>query len=259
MKKSLLLLLFAVAAGISLHAAPYQRKLPRTYVFSRGQWHYNPVLNYAGRWVDIPLLNDPELTDGSGSWSTPPALKEMEKIVLSYGLDGLASLKGNGTPALIRMLEQNNVPGFILLPEIYASGVGMYKPGLPLDKMRSQTDHVFLTALGSKITLKHNGKTIISSYNADDRPAEFWRDLLADYRRTHGDKFIFLPLIERPVGQAWHRWRTKYNSGNWAQEDEEAIKEHFRAYTRACDGLYLACAPVISNADRHTDIKFSVK
>jgi len=253
--KKVCLLLCAVAALIAA-AAPYQRKLPKTYVFSRGQWHYNPVLNYGGRWVDIPLLTDPELTDGSVSWSTPPALKEMEKIVLSYGLDGLASLKGNGTPALIRMLEKNNVPGFVLLPEIYATGVGMYKAGLPLNEMRSRTDYVFLSALKSNLTLKHNGKTIISSYNADDRPADFWRELLADYRRTEGDKFIFLPLIERPGRKAWHVWRSKYNSGSWSKDDAEAIKAHYREYARACDGLYVACAPVISNADRHTDIKF---
>ena len=254
MKKSLILLC-AVAAAV-LCAAPYQRKLPRTYVFSRAQWHYNPQLNYAGRWVDIPLLNDPELTDGTASWSTAPALKEMEKNALMYGLDGMASLKGNGTPQLINMLEENRVKGFILLPEIYASGVGLYKAGLPLDKMRSQTDRVFLAAKDSYLTLKHNGKTIISSYNADDRPAEFWRDLLADYRRTEGDKFIFLPLLERPGKKAWHVWKTKYNSGNWSNEDAETIKAHYREYARACDGLYVASAPVISNADRHTDIRF---
>ncbi|MBR2344764.1 MAG: hypothetical protein IKA71_03140 [Lentisphaeria bacterium] len=255
MKKRLLLWCF-LGITVMLSAGSYQRKLPKTYIFSRGQWHYNPVLNYSGRWVDMPLLVDPELNTGLRGSTSQAGLKALELNVKRYGLDGLASLKGNGTPELIGMLEKNAVPGFILLPEIYATGVGMYKAGVPLDKMRQHTDLVFLPAARSSITLKHNGKTIISSYNADDRPAEFWKELLADYRKTEGDKFLFLPLIERPGKRAWHNWRAEWGAGKLTAGRREIIKEHFRQYTRACDGLYLACAPVRSNADRHTDIEF---
>ena len=249
------LLLFIAAVSFTAAAVPYQRKLPKTYIFSRGQWHYNPVLNYFGRWADIPLLNDPELNAGLRGTSSLAAYKAMAKNVQDYGLDGLASLKGNGTKTLINMLEQNKVPGFILLPEIYSTGKGMYKGNVALSEMRKSTDHIFLPSAKSKITLKHNGKTIISSYNADDRPAEFWRALLDDYRRTEGDKFLFLPLLERPQNSAWHNWRAEWAAGRLTPARKELIKEHFRKYTRACDGLYLGCAPVKGH-DKHTDMEF---
>ena len=124
--------------------------------------------------------------------------------------------------------------------------------------MRKFTDAVFLSAAKSRITLKYKGKTVISSYNADDRPPEFWKALLDDYRRTEGDVFVFLPLLERPCGRAWYRWRDEYEAknGNITEEWTEKLKEHFRSYARVAGGLYLACAPVRSNADRHTDIAF---
>ena len=255
MRRALLTLL--ALAVVTAAGAEYRRKLSKTYVFSRGQWHYNPVLNYSGRWTDIPLLLDPEMGSKPRGGSSPEALAAMEKNALRYGLDGLASLRGKGTPELIRMLEENNVPGFILLPEIYATGVGMYKEGLPLDKMRASTDLVFLPAAKSPITLKFKGKTIISSYNADDpgRTPEFWRELLADYRRTEGDKFLFLPLLERPAGLAWHNYRTQFEAGKLTAERQEIIKDHLRKYARACDGIYLGCAPV-RPGNRRTDIEF---
>ncbi len=250
------LFLFTALTALAVSAAPYQRKLPKTYIFSRGQWHYNPVLNYGGRWADIPLLNDPELNAGMWGTSSLAAYKAMAKNVQEYGLDGLASLKGNDTPLLIKMLEKNNVPGFILLPEIYGTGQGMYKGHLPLKQMRAVADKIFLASAQSRITLKHNGKTIISSYNADDRPPEFWQALLEDYRRTEGDKFIFLPLLERPQNRTWHNWRAEWAAGKLTAARKNLIKEHFRKYARACDGIYLGCAPVKGSHDRHTDMEF---
>ncbi len=235
----------------------YQRKFPRTMIYSRAQFHYNPVLNYGGRWVDRPLLLDPELNDPSPEGSTSvAALKAMEKNAMLYGLDGFASLYGNGTPSLIRKMEQADIPGFTLLPEVYATGSGIYDTPVELAKMRKNTDPVFLSAMKSNVALKFNGKTVISSYNADIRPPQFWKALLDDYRRTEGDRFIFLPLLEIPCGRAWHHWRKDYEEKQLTPEKLEALKEHFRAYARATDGIYLACAPVRSNADRHTDIPF---
>jgi len=226
-------------------------------IYSRAQFHYNPVLNYGGRWVDRPLLLDPELNDPSPEGSTSvAALKGMGKNAMLYGLDGFASLYGNGTPSLIRKLEQANIPGFTLLPEVYATGSGIYDTPVELAKMRRNTDPVFLSALKSNVALKFNGKTVISSYNADIRPPQFWKALLDDYRRTEGDRFIFLPLLEIPCGRAWHHWRKDYEEKQITGEKLEALKEHFRAYARATDGIYLACAPVRSGADRHTDIPF---
>ncbi|OQA84150.1 MAG: hypothetical protein BWY31_02502 [Lentisphaerae bacterium ADurb.Bin242] len=236
----------------------YQRKFPRTMIYSRAQFQYNPVLNYGGRWVDRPLLLDPELNDPSPDGSTSvAALKAMGRNAMLYGLDGFASLSGNGTPSLIRKLERADIPGFSLLPEVYASGAGVYDAPLAIAKMRKNTDPVFLSAAKSSLTLKFKGKTVISSYNADmRRPPQFWKELLDDYRRTEGDRFLFLPLLEMPCGRAWHHWRKEYEENRIIGSRLEELKEHFRAYARATDGIYLACAPVRSNADRHTDIPF---
>ncbi len=251
-------LLFFTLFSVSGSQLNYQRKLPRTMIFSRAQYHYNPVLNYSGRWVDIPLLLDPKLNDINVSGTTSyAALMEMEKITREYGLDGLASLYGKGTARLIKMLEKNAVPGFHLLPEVYPQGRSMYAPNeVALKDIRKYLDPVFLPAMKSSVTLKHNGKTIISSYNADDRPPEFYKALLENYRKTEGDNFLFLPLLERPDGIAWHRWCAKFNNGFFSEKDLNTIKEHFRKYLRVTDGLYLGCGPVKSNNDRHTDMKF---
>lgn len=260
MLKKIPLLLFCLPFLLPADTpAKYQRKYPRTMIFSRGQYHYNPVLNYGGRWADRPLLVDPELNDPHPSGTTSiKALQAMGRNTAMYGLDGLASLYGKGTPALIRQLEKAQIPSFTLLPEIYATGTGIYDSPESLATMRKFTDAVFLSAAKSRITLKYKGKTVISSYNADDRPPEFWKALLDDYRRTEGDVFVFLPLLERPCGRAWYRWRDEYEAknGNVTEEWTEKLKEHFRSYARVAGGLYLACAPVRSNADRHTDIAF---
>ena len=260
--KSLPILLAAlflpIFSNFAADAPRYQRKLPRTMIFSRAQYHYNPVLNYSGRWVDIPLLLDPKLNDPNISGTTSyAALKEMEKITREYGLDGLASLYGKGTPRLIKMLEKNAVPGFYLLPEVYPQGRTMYAPNeIPVKDIRKYLDPVFLPSMKTGVTLKYNGKTIISSYNADDRPPEFYKILLDDYRKTEGDKFLFLPLLERPENIAWHSWCSDFNAGRFSKADEDTIKEHFRKYLRVTDGLYLGCGPVKSNDDKHTDMRF---
>ena len=108
MLKKIPLLLFCLPFLLPADTpAKYQRKYPRTMIFSRGQYHYNPVLNYGGRWADRPLLVDPELNDPHPSGTTSiKALQAMGRNTAMYGLDGLASLYGKGTPALIRQLEK---------------------------------------------------------------------------------------------------------------------------------------------------------
>jgi len=256
-KLPLLFLLSVLLSPLAGNNVQYKRKLPRTMIYSRAQFHYNPVLNYAGRWVDRPLLVDPELNDPRPEGSTSvAALKAMAENTLLYGLDGLASLYGNGTPRLIAQLEQANSPGFTLLPEIHMGPADKVDSPEALAKARRTADPVFLAALKSAVTLKTNQKTVISSYNADDRPPEFWKTLLNDYRRTEGDHFIFLPLLERPCGRPWYRWQDDHENQRLTSPKLEELKEYLRAYLRATDGIYLACAPVRSNADRHTDIAF---
>ena len=112
MLKKIPLLLFCLPFLLPADTpAKYQRKYPRTMIISRGQYHYNPVLNYGGRWADRPLLVDPELNDPHPSGTTSiKALQAMGRNTAMYGLDGLASLYGKGTPALIRQLEKAQIP-----------------------------------------------------------------------------------------------------------------------------------------------------
>ncbi|MBR7107420.1 MAG: hypothetical protein IKC89_03285 [Lentisphaeria bacterium] len=245
-------LLSVLSASLLMAAVPYQRKVPKTYVFSRAQWHYTPELDYYGRWLDRPTLLDPEMIDPV---ATVRAIGSNAKL---YNLDGLASLFGARTGELIRNLERAKVPGFILLAEIYSTGGNMYEKNKDLKSAKLNFDKVFIPALKSKVALRINGKVVISSYNADKRPPEFWRDVLALYRKQYGDKFAFLPHLVAPGGKGWHHWNLTWHRGNAAVKEKikGEIKKHFRAYLRTTDGLYIDCAPTRSAGDRHTDMKF---
>ena len=93
-------LLSVLSASLLLAAVPYQRKAPKTYVFSRAQWHYTPELDYYGRWLDRPTLLDPEMIDPV---ATVRAIGNNAKL---YNLAGLASLFGARTGELIRNLNE---------------------------------------------------------------------------------------------------------------------------------------------------------
>ena len=239
-----------LSAAALTAAAGYNRKVPQTLVFSRAQWHYTPELDYYGRWLDRPLLLDPEMLD----YNTQ--IKHIALNAKSYNLAGLASLYGKNTGKLIRALEQAKIPGFVLLPEIYSTGGNMYEPNKALKPAKAAFDQVFLPALKSNVTLKINGKTVISSYCADRRPAAFWHDVLELYRKQCGDKFIFLPQLAMPHGKPWYHWRNVWAASPGDPATRNAIKQHYRDFLRATDGVYLDCAPTVSSDDRHTDMKF---
>ncbi|MCK5805364.1 MAG: hypothetical protein KAI66_21215, partial [Lentisphaeria bacterium] len=86
--------------------------------------------------------------------------------------------------------------------------------------------------------------------------ADAWAKMLATLRAEVGDVFLFLPSISKAGGAGWGTWVERFDSKDGiTASDRETLKEHLRAYARACDGIYLASAAAIKR-DRKVHARF---
>ena len=229
------------------------RQVPRTLVYSRAQFMYNPQLNYIGRWTDTPLLLDPSLRDDkpTGQCLSCAAFGKMQETVLSYGMDGFACLPGkHGSAFLYEYCARTPHGGFTLVPEIAGSD------GAHGAESNARFDGVILPALASPHALHLNGKLVVSSYGGDAQPPAFWKAVFDAYRRKHGDRFIFLPQLGSPGGRGWGKWQTDYHAGSITTQAVAACKEYLRGYLRCTDGLYLPATAMFPGGERRFDAAF---
>ena len=226
-----------------LKSGPRKMKVPRTLVYSRAQFKYNAQLNYIGRWVDTPLLVDPELNDNNPETRlSSPNFHKMQETVISYGMDGLACLPGKtGSDYLYKLCAKTPVPGFTLIPELQGSR-------LKTDEGIKILETVIVPALNSPHSLKIDGKLLVSSYGGGS--SKEWKKLFDRYREKYGDKFIFLPQIGAACGKYFPYWQGRYKSGAITPEDIEKIKADFREIIRDTDGLYLTAWAIQVEGER---------
>ena len=227
--------------------------MPRTLVYSRAQFMYNPQLNYIGRWVDTPLLLDPSLRDDkpNGQCLSGAAFSKMQETVLAYGMDGFACLPGKrGSAFLYEYCARSPHAGFTLVPEI--SGAD----GARGAEANPRFDGVILPALASPHALRINGKLVVSSYGADSQTPAFWKTVFDAYRRKHGDRFIFLPQLGSPGGRGWGKWQADYQAGSITPQAVASAKEYLRGYLRGTDGIYLPATAMFIDGERRFDAAF---
>ncbi len=237
----------------ALVSGPRVLRVPRTLVYSRAQFMYNPQLNYIGRWTDTPLLLDPSLRDDkpNGRYLSGAAFGKMRETVLAYGMDGFACLPGKrGSAFLYEYCARGPQDGFTLVPEI-AGADGSYGA-----EANPRFDGVILPALASPYALRINGKLVVSSYGADSQPPAFWENVFDAYRRKYGDCFIFLPQLGSPGGRGWGSWQADYQAGSVTTQAIAAAKEYLRGYLRGTDGLYLPATAMFIDGERRFDAAF---
>src|SRR5690606_16889218 len=120
---------------------PYHKKAPRTFVYANAQMIYSLGNDdYYHHWNDRPLLVDPSYHENvmtasyamTGDDTTPrpplmslPAYEAMQKMVLSYGMDGLSFMPtANRRMAFFDYTLKNNLEkhlhDFTLLPTLIA-------------------------------------------------------------------------------------------------------------------------------------------
>jgi len=216
------------------------RLTPETYVFSRAQFKFGlSVDDYYNRYVDRPLFPDREKESDFQQY------RQAVELAMRYKLSGLAFFPQNtGCDVAYRFSGEDHTQGFHLLTEFMPRGDEARKIALAGK------------ALQTPSSLRINGKVVLSSYVASTRPPEYWKELMAKIRQTHGDHFLFLPSIVNFGNIPVATWLKKFNSGAITERDIRKVKEHLRSWLRATDGLYFSEVTILRDADRRFDLPF---
>ncbi len=208
------------------------RKTERTRVFSRAQFIYSlGNADYLHHWVDRPLFVDPALDAGKKpiDLMSLQSYRKMQEAALEYGLDGLAFFPETvRRPPFFELTRQSDLPGFSLLSEFAPTT-------LPFTK-----SDVLKAALANPASFRIDGKVVITAYNSDTKPIEFWQEELKKLHAEFGDTFLFLPDVILFGGISPNEWIAKFHNNSITKEDVQTIKEYLRKWARATDGLYNA-------------------
>ncbi len=258
------LMILAISAG-SLSAGEItdllpetkrQRQTERTFIFSRTQLKYGLNRdNYLGRWIDRPLLVDPDLGTDEGDEGplSYAAYVRMQQVSQEYGLDGLAFFPGGFRSITYRYTSKSKVDGFRLLTELSPPRPGDLKKGFD---SKASSLQAISDALLCPESFRIGDKLVITSYTADKASPDYWRELLAEARRRHGDRILFLPSIVRFGGESLSYWISKFNDDSITADDIARIKEPLRQWLRATDGLHFASPGSIRTTDRRFHERF---
>ena len=216
----------------------------RTLVFSRAQMKYGLDRNYLRRWTDRPLFQDTSLREARSAHVTPfGSFSRVMGIVKDCGIDGLAFLPE--TTRRMGIFEHaNREPpgGFALLPEFLS-----YRD---LDKKLAMLD----AAEKCAATIRIRDRIPITAYHSDSIPLDDWKDMLSKLRARYGNKFLFLPDIQRPAGIGWMRWCERWNSDSPpSHQDKERIRAYLRSWAAVFDGLYFAGCHALKTSRKFDD------
>lgn len=223
---------------------PYNRKTPRTLIFSRAQLKYGLERDdYLNKWVDQPLFVDPTLSADNGTPGIQyPSFRRIQEVVKSYGLDGLGFFpQTSGRSKAYELSTRSNLEGFHLLTE--------FVPG----ETKPSRAEVLKMALDNPHSQRIDGKVVVVSYRADSHTPEFWEQELKSLKEQYGEDFIFLPSLVRYAGESDFYWSKKYHDNEITAQDIENIKDEFREWAAATDGLYVSSVSAKRTPDRKLD------
>jgi hypothetical protein len=239
---------------------PRQRVLSKPYVAARAHVKYALQNNWffdPDYYADRILMLDRDLEKGADQSEPygvggPANFARTVELMRMSGADGIAMLNIdvsqtylNRTLSGIRYADSMGLTNAIV-PEIsvFSKGTG----GGYLDKqIRNQgvqavgadalVDRLLPAAIASPATVKHQGKTLISSYQACVLPPEFWRDYLAQCRRRVGDSFLFLVEVRTIFYNAMRRY---HQNGGLSRIELDEMREYLNSYLAVCDGIHFA-------------------
>ncbi len=236
----LLLALLSLSGGPSQanpEGAPDTR---RTHVFSRAQLKFGlQPDDYLNRYLDRPLFLDPVELD--------PFVKLQHEVHIAhrYGLDGLAFFPQNTGAQLYHYAKRLNAPEFFLLTELAPTAK-------PVDEKLDLAE----AARQLPTTFRLNGKVLISSYVADHRDPQYWKEFMDGLRERHGDHFLFLPTVTNFGKLGLHEWMLKFRNGEITESDLKPAREMLRSWLRATDGLYFSEVTDLRDDQRRLDTAF---
>ncbi len=224
------------------------RKTDHTFIFSRSQLKYGLERDdYLNRWIDQPLFVDPKLrgdaTERQANYF--PSFQRIQQNFADYGLDGMAFFpETSGRAIAYEYSQRSGRKDFKLLTEF-----------TPNDGTPSKSE-IAKMALENPASLRFNGKLVITSYSAESKPPEYWRNVFVELKKQYGDRFIFLPALGRFAGTPTTTWVKKFHDNSVTQEDVTAIKDELRKWARATDGLYFSGISSVRTDDRRFDELF---
>ncbi|NMA46916.1 MAG: hypothetical protein GX945_10185, partial [Lentisphaerae bacterium] len=277
----ILWLLLAMLTMTDLHATDRITSLPletrerqfsKTLFFPRAHLKYNLATNCFRQrqpddWFDRPLFGDHyDMPKNEVSFGGRQAYLDGVKICQDYGMDGFAALIITVSNSYISRMEkmfewlpENSsfkiLPELTIFKDVFGDPVLAQVLSGKLPDSAGIFDRIFKTALASPHAVRHQGKIVISSYMGDSLPPEDWQKLLAGWRQSYGDSFLFVPEVRMPLYYKCVPYSTK---GGLTQAEIEEMKAALRSYLDVCDGVHFAACNhlAISPNNRYGNVEF---
>ena len=207
------------------------RVLPQTLVLTQTQFYplRERSRGYLGRYVDNPLCIDPDVPTNrvDGSYLTNEEFERTQREALEYGLDGLAYFPGSERKAYEHGVV-STVPN-----ALNVALIGFWDSSKFADDERD-----FARALNDPRGYRFNGKTLVLSWWTEKfSSAARVAEIVTTLRRKYGDTFMLVPDIQSVA--AIHYKRAFHERGDLTAAQVVELKDRFRAYAAAADGLYI--------------------
>lgn len=203
----------------------------RPFVFSRGQHEYPIYRDYLDAWVDRPLFLDAAQRPETWTFITPASFSNDIAMANLYGLDGLSGLVV-GVGQLDRYTQavgiaEHATPTTMVYPEFGGASSSLF----------SHYSNALQTAINSGRSWRHDGKVVISSYNASSSTTEEWGGMLSSLRADLGNEFLFVADVRTSVYQLVRAYtRPPHNHEGWLA----AFTNHLHSYLAVSDGIMFA-------------------
>ena len=225
--------------------APYQRRGERTAIFSRAQLKYGwERSDYYHKWIDRPLLANPEFAASGGGWLNRDAFSAMSRVVRECGLDGFAFFPETANRAALYDACRRPGDEMAILTEFLYTSASISDPKDIKEKLKYAK-----MALDNSRSHRICGKVVITSYPwSDDGP--YWRTLKKALTDAYGDHFLILPY--------YRFFPEKYKPGGpggvHTAGDIAMLRERLREWLRHVDGVYYNTPARLKN--RRYDAEF---
>jgi len=237
-----------------------QPLLARPHTFIRSQTKYSGRLyrDYY-YWHLRPLFASRLLWDVEGSDHKFTSFRKSFELYQAYGVDGFATFAWPQPAKRVIDVVYDTAARMKLDPSKFSVMLEVTSD----DAYANIGDDKFGLIVTNAYAFRINGKSVISSYHMDRWPPERIARHVADYRQRSGDRTLFLPQMgfisftdteNRPfnIHTIYGLYRT---NGSLPATLLLRMIDYLRAYTRACDGLYLGHHA--SAADTTLDFQFS--
>ena len=189
--------------------------------------------SYLGRWVDQPLLLDPELPGDvwlNGAKLGAGDYKAMGELIKNYDISGFSFFAGSKIALGNYAMFEKNAPHLKIVP--------IFSMWHALDGAVSPDNLVLKNAnlaLKSPSTYRYKGKVFFGSYDTETfLSAKKFENNIASLRKHLGDSFYFLPDMTKI---AYNPARHRPGYAMTAEEKAE-LKAKYRTWLRLADGIY---------------------